>query len=151
MLFYVKTIVSLKCFVSDCLWKPFLDCKLAQAPLNLILLTILVTVLPRIFTWFWPKVGAFDWGWHLLFKIFEVCFRTLCREINEILHSSPKYFWQAVVFLWSSTLREKFNFHFWRTYCKYGQNFTFGSKIEHGAIILWKVDIFLIFPNFLRS
>ena len=51
----MKTIVILKCFVTDCLWKPFLDCNLAKAPSNLILLTILVNVRPWFFTWFYPR------------------------------------------------------------------------------------------------
>ena len=53
-------------------------------------------------------------------------------EKNKInIQSLPKYFRQTVVFLW--------------------QNFNFVSKTEHQAIILWRFEIFLIFPNFLRS
>ena len=57
----------------------------------------------------------------------------------------------TVVFLWNSTLREEFNFYFSRIFCYYWQNFNFGSKTEHQAIILWNFKIFFIFPNFLRS
>ena len=70
---------------------------------------------------------------------------------SKVLQSWPKYFKQTVVFLWNSTLREKFNFYFSRIFCYYWQNFNFGSKAEHQAIILWGFEIFLTFPNFLRS
>ena len=44
MLFQVKTRVSLKYFVSDCLWKPVFDSNTPQTPSSLISLTILVTL-----------------------------------------------------------------------------------------------------------
>ena len=41
------------------------------------------------------------------------------KQINVTvnLQSWPKYFRQTVVFLWNSTLREKFNFYFSRIFC----------------------------------
>ena len=52
----MKTRVSLKYFVSYCLWKLFFDSYSPQTPSNLISLTILVTVSP--FTLFYPKIRA---------------------------------------------------------------------------------------------
>ena len=52
--FHMKTTVSLKYHVNDCLWKPFLDFNAPQTPSNLDLLTILVTL--RLFTLFEPKI-----------------------------------------------------------------------------------------------
>ena len=40
----MKTRVSLKHFLNDCLWKQFFAFNLPQTPSNLILLTILVTL-----------------------------------------------------------------------------------------------------------
>ena len=42
----MKTRVSLKYFVNDCLWKPFFDSNLPQTSSNLISLTILLTLKP---------------------------------------------------------------------------------------------------------
>ena len=42
-LFWVKTRVSLKYFVTDCLWKPGFDFNSPQTPSNLISLAVLVT------------------------------------------------------------------------------------------------------------
>ena len=52
----MKTRVSLKYFVSDCIWNAFFDSNLPQTPSNLISLTILVTLRP--FTLFQPKIRA---------------------------------------------------------------------------------------------
>ena len=43
-LFHKKIRFSLKYFVTDCLWKPFIDSNSSQTPSNLISLTILVTL-----------------------------------------------------------------------------------------------------------
>ena len=43
-LFQVKTTVSLKYFVTGCLWKPVFDSSSAQTPSKLISMTILVTL-----------------------------------------------------------------------------------------------------------
>ena len=45
-LFHMKTRVSLKYFVNDCFGKPPFDSNSPQIPLNLISLTILVTLRP---------------------------------------------------------------------------------------------------------
>ena len=49
--------------------------------------------------------------------------------------SWPKCLKVTAVFLWNSTLQEKFNFDFWRIFFQYWQNFNFRSKIEHQATI----------------
>ena len=58
---------------------------------------------------------------------------------------------QALVFMWNSALREGLNFHFQGILCYYWQNFHFGGGTGYWAIILWNLDIFLIFANALRS
>ena len=45
----MKTRVSIKYFVNDCLWKPYLDSNSLQTPSNLISLIYLVTPKPFIF------------------------------------------------------------------------------------------------------
>ena len=55
----MKTKVSLKYFVSYCLWKLFLILTRRQTPSNFISLTFLVTV--RSFTLFKPKIKAIEW------------------------------------------------------------------------------------------
>ena len=52
----MKTRVSLKCFVNDCLCKPFFDSNSSQTPTNLISLTNLVAL--RAFTLLKPKISA---------------------------------------------------------------------------------------------
>ena len=42
----MKTRVSLKYFVTGCLWKPYFDFKLTQTPSNLVSLAISVTAIP---------------------------------------------------------------------------------------------------------
>ena len=63
----MKTRVSLKYFVNYCLWKTFLDFNSPQIPLNLISLTILVTLSP--FTLFSPKFREIKWQ-----KRAKICF-----------------------------------------------------------------------------
>ena len=55
----MKTKVSLKYFVSYCLWKLFLILTRPQTPSNFISLTFLVTV--RSFTLFKAKIKAIEW------------------------------------------------------------------------------------------
>ena len=52
----MKTRVSLKYFVIDCLWRHFFASILLQTPQSLILLTIVVILRP--FTQFQPKIRA---------------------------------------------------------------------------------------------
>ena len=47
------------------------------------------------------------------------------------LQSWPKYMRQTLVLVWSSTLREKFNFNFWTIFRLYWQNVYFGRKTGH--------------------
>ena len=54
----------------------------------------------------------------------------------------------ALVFVWGGALQEGFNFCFSMVFCWYWH---FGGGTGQWAIILWILDIFLIFPNFLRS
>ena len=101
-LFYMKTRVSLKYFVSYCLFKLFFDSNAPQTLSNLISLTFLVPLRP--FTLFLPKIRAskrqkspkicltwwllsrsFHWGWKLVLKKFQVCFRTFFKKIKKIL------------------------------------------------------------------
>ena len=55
-LLHVKTKVSLKYLLNDCLWKHSFTANSPQIPSNLIWLTILVTLMP--FTQFQPKIRA---------------------------------------------------------------------------------------------
>ena len=55
----MKTKVSLKYFVSYCLWKLFLILNRPHTPSNFISFTFLVTV--RSFTLFKPKIKAIEW------------------------------------------------------------------------------------------
>ena len=52
----MKTRVSLKYFMNDCLWKHFLASNVPQTPSNLISMTVLITL--RSFTQFQPKIRA---------------------------------------------------------------------------------------------
>ena len=49
----------------------------------------------------------------------------------------------------NSSLQEKFNFCFSGNFYHHWQNFYFGRGTKHKATILWNLEIFLIFPNFL--
>ena len=62
----MKTTVSLKYFVNDCLWKHFIASTSPQTPSNFISLTILVTQRP--FTEFYLKIRAIK-----LQKSAEIC------------------------------------------------------------------------------
>ena len=55
------------------------------------------------------------------------------------------WFW-----VWGGTRREEFFFCFSGVFFYYWQSFHFGGGTGRWAIILWGLDIFLIFPNFLR-
>ena len=56
VLFHMKTRVSLKYFVNDCVWKPLFDSNSTQTRSKLISMTILVTPWP--FTLLLPKIRA---------------------------------------------------------------------------------------------
>ena len=58
---------------------------------------------------------------------------------------------KTLVFIWNSALRDNFNFYFSEAFCWYQQNSSFGSRTGHYVMILRCFEIFLIFPNFLRS
>ena len=74
---HMKTRVSIKYFVNDCLWKLFFDSNYPQIPANVIPLTILVPLRP--FTLFYPKVGAIKFQesakicltWKMFFRPFD--------------------------------------------------------------------------------
>ena len=70
-------------------------------------------------------------------------------SLSSYLQFRTKYLRQTLAFMWNSALREKFNFHFYGVLCWCWQKFSFWTG--HYAIILWHFEIFLIFPNFLRS
>ena len=57
----------------------------------------------------------------------------------------------ALVFVWDSAQREKFNFYFSRVFFYYWQSFHFGVGAGCWAIILCGLGSFLIFPNVLRA
>ena len=67
------------------------------------------------------------------------------------LQSFTEYLRLAVVFVRGGVLRERFNFCFSRAFCWYWLSCHFFGGSRCGAIILWGLGIFLIFPNFLRS
>ena len=53
--------------------------------------------------------------------------------------------------MWNSALQEKFNSWFSGDFYKFWHNFDPRRMTKYEAIILWTFEIFLIFPNFLRS
>ena len=59
------------------------------------------------------------------------------------LQSWTKYMRKTLVFMW--------NRRFPGDSYRYWQNFYFGGRTKHETIISWSFEIFLIFPNFLRS
>ena len=65
--------------------------------------------------------------------------------------SFTKYLRKTLSVMWNSTLQEKFNYWFSGDFYWCWQNFHFGRRTEHRAIILRGSEVFLIFPNFLRS
>ena len=76
----MKTRVSLKYFVNDCLWKHFFASNSPQTPSNLIYLTILVTLRP--FTHFKPKFGAIKLQKSATFALLGNCFSDLFTEVE---------------------------------------------------------------------
>ena len=101
-LFHMKNRVTFKYFVSYCLWKHFLDSNLPQTTSNLISSKFSVTLIPL--TLFEPEIRAiklqkspkicntwlllsrfFYWGWNLVLKEFQVCFRMFLRKVMKIL------------------------------------------------------------------
>ena len=95
----MKTRVSLKYFVNDCLRKHFFASNWSLTSSNWISLNVLVTLRP--FTQFWPKIRAiktqkspkiclawqllfrpFHWDQNLVFNDFPVCFYRFFRKIK---------------------------------------------------------------------
>ena len=72
----------------------------------------------------------------------------ILMPISDHLQSFTKYLRLPLVFMRNSTLWEKFNacLYIWKTNCLYIYKGT-----GHWAIILWSLDTFQVFPNFLRS
>ena len=73
-------------------------------------------------------------------------FKTV-RELQQV----PKYQRLILVFIKNRAPRENFNCYFSGLFCQYWRQFYSGGGAGHQAIILWRLDTFLIFPNFLRS
>ena len=71
-LLHLKNGVSLKYFVTDCLWKSFFDSNSSQTSSKLISLTILVTM--RLFTMFYFKIRAIKLEKTLKFALLGNCF-----------------------------------------------------------------------------
>ena len=65
-----------------------------------------------------------------------------------LLQSWTEYMRRALVFVWSSSMREDFNIYFSVIFCWYRGDFGCGGT-GHYVIILRSFEIFLIFPNFL--
>ena len=56
----------------------------------------------------------------------------------------------SALLLWNSALREKFNFNFGAVSRLHWQNFDFRRKTGHKAVILSRLEISLIFSNFIK-
>ena len=67
------------------------------------------------------------------------------------IQSFTKYFRPIVVSKWNSALPQKFNFCFSKDFYWYQQNSHFGRKAGQQVIILWGLDTFSGFSNFLIS
>ena len=76
----MKTRVSLKYFVNDCLWKPFFDYNSPQITLKLISMTILVTLRP--FTLFKPKITAIKLKKRAKLCLTGYLFSDLCTKVE---------------------------------------------------------------------
>ena len=75
---------------------------------------------------------------------------SLCFEKVIVIFAFMYCFRQTLVFIWNSAPRKKFSLYFWGDFCWCWQNFHFGRGTKLWAINLWSLEIFLIFPNFLR-
>ena len=68
-------------------------------------------------------------------KIFLSTFFTYSCYLNSkpgcILQSFTTYLRQTLLSIWKSALRVKFSFYFSGDFCKYWQNFYFGSRSKH--------------------
>ena len=102
-LFHMKTRVSLKYFVNDCLWHKFWFLTFRDHfKLNFAgnfgnsksFHTVLTYHYSNYFPYFprislirWLLFWSFHWGWNLVIKAFQVCFKTFFRkyEINSCL------------------------------------------------------------------
>ena len=76
----MKTRVSVRFFVTDCLWKPFFDSDLLQTSSNLISLTILVTL--RLFTLFNLMVEQLSCKKGQKFVLLYKCLSDLSTEVE---------------------------------------------------------------------
>ena len=88
---------------------------------------------------------------NLVLCFWNYLFTLIYLGLTSCQRSWTKYLRQTLVFMWNSALWEKLNFHFQGVLWWYWQNIHFGRKTGHWAIILWNLEIFLIFPNVLRS
>ena len=76
----MKTRVSLKYFVNNCLWKTFFDCNSPQTPSNVISLIIMVTL--RSFTLFNLKLEQLSCKKKLKYDLLDNCFSDLFTEVE---------------------------------------------------------------------
>ena len=79
-LFHMKTRVSLKYFVTDCLWKPFLNSNLSKTPSNF-QISLIILVTPRPFTLFQPKIRLIKLQNMLKFALLCDCCSNLFTEL----------------------------------------------------------------------
>ena len=78
-------------------------------------------------------------------------FLEIYENFQSNLRQLTRYLRLTLVFMWNCSLWEGFNFCFSRVFCYCWQSFHFARGTGSWAIILWSLDTFLIFPNFLRS
>ena len=67
------------------------------------------------------------------------------------VESVAGYLGPALIFVWGGALQGGFNCFFSGLFCYYWQGFHFGTGTGCWDIVLWDLDTFLIFSNFLRS
>ena len=100
VLFHMKTRVSLKYFVNDCLWKQMFASNWYQTLSNLIYLTILVNLRP--FTHFYPKIRTlkllkmlkFALCWNSFFNLFtevKIWYYNTFQVLLQGVGFQPKY------------------------------------------------------------
>ena len=89
-LFHMKTRVSLKCFVTGCLWKPLNDASLLKSLWNVISLTILVIL--KLLTLFKPKVRATKLKKGQKFALFDNCLSDILTEVKIWYWNNFKFF-----------------------------------------------------------
>ena len=91
---------------------------------------------------FWTLPKALEWQ--------KLSNKLNLKEYGTKQETFTKIFRQTPVFIGNSALREKFKFSFQRALLVLA-TFSFRGITEQTAIILWSLDIFLLFPIFLRS